>query len=241
MRTALKKILDKVLHPVGLNIERYFGEELALKDFIAIAKKNNIDLLLDVGANTGQFVKKIRRLGFTSRVLSFEPISSAHKVLAENAKKDPAWEVYERCAIGDFDGEIEINVSQNSHSSSILNVNQVHLEAAPSAAFYAKEKITIKKLDSIASQLVGENILLKIDTQGYEDRVLQGVHEKLLPRIKLIQLEMSLVPVYENAMLFSQMLELLNRLGFEALFFSPGYTDRTNDRIQQVEGYFIRR
>jgi FkbM family methyltransferase len=241
LRTTLKKILDTFFHPLGLNIERYFGEELALKDLIVLAQKNQVDLLLDVGANTGQFAKKIRRLGFNEEIVSFEPLTSAYSELVKNARNDSRWKVYDQCAIGDFDGEIEINVSANSHSSSILNVSKVHLDAAPSAAYMAKEKVSIKKLDTVAPELAGNRILLKIDTQGFEDKVLSGAKEKMLQRVKIIQLEMSLLPLYENAMLFPQMLQLLSDLGYEPVFYSPGYTNRTNEHIQQVEGYFIKK
>lgn len=214
---------------------------MALKELINISKQQGVDLLLDIGANTGQFVIKAQKLGLNVPVVSFEPLSSAHLALTAVARRYPRWHVYERCAIGDFDGEIEINISSNSHSSSILEINKVHLQSAPSAMYLSKEKTPIRKLDSIATQLKGEQILLKIDTQGFEDKVLLGAKDKLLSRVKLIQLEMSLVPLYQNALIFPQMLEILTNLGYEPLFYSPGYTDRTTEHIQQIEGYFIKK
>ena len=240
LRTIVKEVTDIIFHPIGLNIERYFGSDLALKQLLQCSRENNIDLLLDIGANTGQFAQAMIRLGFNKPVLSFEPLSSAYVELKRNADKFSTWEVFERCAIGDFDGEIEINISKNSHSSSILPISKTHLDAAASAVFIDKEKVPVKKLDSIAEKLKGENILLKIDTQGYEDRVISGAMDTVLDKVKLIQLEMSLLPLYEGSMTFTALHQLMEKIGFKPLFYTPGYSDRTNENIQQIEGYFIK-
>ena len=89
MRTAFKKVLDTLLHPLGLNVERYFGKELALKSLVKVAQQNSIDLLLDVGANTGQFSLKMIEAGFDKQVISFEPLSSAYPVLLKNVQYYP--------------------------------------------------------------------------------------------------------------------------------------------------------
>lgn len=241
MRTAFKKVLDNLLHPFGLNIERYFGKELALKRLVQLAKENEIDLLLDVGANTGQFSFKMIEAGFNKSVVSFEPLSSAYPVLEKNAEKYNNWKVFERCAIGDFDGEIQINISLNSHSSSILQVNKEHTDAAPSAVFFDKETVVIKKLDSISAEFNSfHNILLKIDTQGFEKNVIAGAEELIEKKVKIIQLEMSLLPLYEGVMPFEEMIKYLSKLNFKPIFYSPGYMDRTTEQIQQIEGYFIK-
>lgn len=241
MRTALKKILDNLLHPVGLNIERYFGKDLALKKLVQLAKENNIDLLIDVGANTGQFTLKMIEAGFDKQVISFEPLSSAYPALMKNASLYNNWKVFDKCAIGDMDGEIQINISLNSHSSSILQINKEHTDAAPSAAFIDKEMVAIKKLSSISSEFNSfKRILLKIDTQGFEKNVIAGAEELIKEKVKIIQLEMSLLPLYEGVMPFEEMVKYLDKLNFKPLFYSPGYIDRTTEQIQQIEGYFIK-
>lgn len=241
MRAALKKILDNFLHPFGLNIERYFGKELSLCRLVKIASELNIDLILDVGANTGQFARKIIKQGYNGNIISFEPLSSAYPILLKNAETSSQWQVFERCAIGDTDGKIEINISMNSYSSSILEVRHEHLKAAPSAAIIGKETVSIKKLDTIANAFDShKNILLKVDTQGFEKNVLDGASELVQNKIKLLQLEMSLLPLYESILPFDKMLSYLEAKGFKPLFFSTGYIDRITDELQQVEGYFIK-
>lgn len=242
MRTGLKKILDGIFHPLGLNVERFFGKDLDMIGLVKIAKEQQIDLLLDVGANTGQFSKKIIEAGFDKKVISFEPLSSAYPTLQENAKKITNWEVFERGAVGDMDGNIDINISMNSHSSSILQINKQHTDAAPSAAFVDKESVPIRKLDSLAEKFSSfQRILLKIDTQGFEKNVLAGATQLLKDKVKVIQLEMSLLPLYDGVMPFEEMVAFLHNLGFEPLFYTPGYIDRTTSQIQQLEGYFIKK
>jgi FkbM family methyltransferase len=242
MRTQVKKILDGLLHPLGINVERHFGSELALKQLVKMAHHCNADLLLDIGANTGQFAKKVIDAGFTKKLISFEPLSSAYPLLQNHAKHYANWEVFDRCAIGDTDGDIEINISHNSHSSSILEVSKAHIDAAPSAAFYGKEHVPIRKLDSIAERFEGfKNIVLKIDTQGFESHVIRGAEKLVNEKVCLIQLELSLLPLYEGVMPFEQMITFLNNLNFVPVFYSPGYIDRTTDQIQQLEGFFVKK
>ena len=70
-----------------------------------------IDVVLDVGANTGQFAQALRAQGYHGHIVSFEPLSDAHAALVAAADSDPLWDVAERCAIGAQDGWAEINIS----------------------------------------------------------------------------------------------------------------------------------
>ena len=81
---------------------------------------------------------------------------------------------------------------------------------------------------------------MKIDTQGFEKNVLAGAERLIEQKVKIIQLEMSLLPLYEGVIPFEEMVSYLNRLNFKPLFYSPGYVDRTTEQIQQLEGYFIK-
>lgn len=241
MRASIKKITDRILNPLGLNLERFFGHEISIQQLALLAKEQDIDLVLDIGANTGQFAKSLMKAGYAQKILSFEPLSAAYRQLIVNAQKYRQWQVFERCAIGDFDGTVDINIAENSHSSSILNVTQVHTGAAPSATAVDKETVKIKKLDSLTHQIGPyKNILLKIDTQGFEKNVLIGAPGLLNTAVKVIQLEMSLLPLYDGAPLFEEMVKYLREIGFEPLFYSPGYVDRLKGHIQQLEGYFVK-
>ena len=73
-----------------------------------------IDVILDVGADSGQFAQDLRVDGCRGQIVSFEPLSQAHAVLAAVAASDPLWDVTERCAVGASDRSAEINIADNS-------------------------------------------------------------------------------------------------------------------------------
>ena len=241
IRTGIKNLLDSVTHPFGFEVVRHFGSELGMKQVQEQFNKHSIDLLLDVGANTGQYAMSMFKSGYKGNIVSFEPLTDAYEQLKSNQSRFRGWEVYTRAAIGDYSGTTLINVSENSHSSSILPIHSTHLAAAPSAKYIGQVETSIYTLDSIFKDVVKEsrNICLKIDTQGFEDKVLAGAKESL-GKIKLIQLELSLVQLYEGSKTADWMIPFLKESGFEPVFFLPGYIDRTTEQIQQLEALFIK-
>ena len=200
----------------------------------------HIDLLLDVGANAGQYVRNIRDLGYTGRIVSFEPLSAAFELLRENADRDPAWDI-RNFALGSAEEKLEIHIAENSWSSSLLNVNDNHVSAMPSARSVGSETIEVKTLDSAYEGIdQGEqNILLKIDTQGYEKRVLEG-GLKTLERVKLMQLEMSFVPLYDGQPLFAEMYDWICEHGFQLATLEEGWWDPNTGTLMQIDGVFQR-
>ena len=241
IRTFLKKTADLSLNPMGLTLERFFGKNLELRKAIQFANERNVDLLLDVGANRGQYAESILKAGFQGNILSFEPVTEAYNILQNKSDYHWNWDVYEKCAIGAKEGFREIAISQNEYSSSFLNVNKEHLSVAPQALCHKKETVKVITLDSAASHISGHNLFLKIETQGYEDRVLLGAAEIILKKTRLIQIELSLLELYADSLTIERTIPLLRRLGFEPLFFSPGFTDRETNEIQQIEGFFAQK
>jgi FkbM family methyltransferase len=200
-----------------------------------------IDIILDVGASTGHFGRRMRRdLGYKGRIISFEPLSAAFRSLAEKAKDDPKWEVW-HCGLGDSESRMEINVAGNSDSSSFLEMLPAHLRSAPGSRYIGSETIEVKALDSLLPSLcpAGSNIYLKIDTQGFEDKVLRGA-EQSLHRIDTIQVEMSLVPLYEGQWLFDAMHAFLVSKGYSLVSIEPGFADQSTGRLLQFDGIYHR-
>jgi len=122
----IKNLKNIFLNKLGLELKYYNlnnSFNFRLKHFLDLKE---IDCVLDVGANSGQFSKNLRRIGYKRQIISFEPILSAFNELKKNSKKDKKWEVF-NFALGDDEKESEINISQNSLSSSILNIKKEHL------------------------------------------------------------------------------------------------------------------
>lgn len=200
----------------------------------------NIDYLIDVGANEGQFAKGMRTLGYNGIINSFEPLSEVFDRLKKNAASDPAWNVH-NIALGNKEGQQEINVSKNMVSSSLLEMLPDHVKRAPDSIVIAKENIQVRKLDSIldASTLISKNIFLKLDVQGYEKFVLEGAMHSLKD-IKLIQLEMALTPLYKGEALLSEMINYMDTLGYKLYNILNGFNNYDTGQLLQVDGIFVR-
>ncbi|MGB9696150.1 MAG: FkbM family methyltransferase [Ignavibacteria bacterium] len=231
LRVRFDMILNKLANLFGVNA-KMLDEEILIKTI----KANQIDLILDVGANTGQFSELVLKLGYEGSILSFEPLSAAYELLLRKSQKFKKWKVFDKCAIGDIDGTISINVSQNLLSSSALKILEHHTSVSPESNVVAIEAVPIYKLDSISAQYEEQynNILLKIDTQGYEEKVLIG-SANFLSSVKGVLVEVSLTPLYEGQKLFDDIYEMLKTRGFNLWGIFPAFVNRANGRMLQVD------
>ncbi len=207
---------------------------------IAILQHHQIDTVLDVGANIGQYGQRLRDWGYDGRIVSFEPLSTAHVALSERAAKDPTWSIAPRMAIGAEDGEVDIQVSAETDMSSILPQNEILKKISPSSAIENTERVPLRRLDSIAGDFISDTdrLFLKIDTQGFEPEVLKGANA-LIPKLIGMQLEMSLVPLYEGELDYHAMTERLAATGFQPHLILPGYFERKLARQLEIDGIFI--
>lgn len=248
----MKKLIKSIFRNVfGLevfwarNLPPYAVQEeivdKALTGLVSSLRKFEIDLVLDVGANKGQFASEIRHCGYAGRIVSFEPLSQAHGQLLQSSTGDSMWDAHPRCALGDHNGKIEINIAGNSFSSSILPMLELHRSVAPESAYQGKEIVPITTLDDVAGQYLNDAraTFLKIDTQGVEWQVLDGARDTL-PHIKGILVELSLVPLYEGQHLWREVIDRLEAEGFTLWAFMPEFSDQVSGRSLQVDGIFYR-
>jgi hypothetical protein len=144
-------------------------------------------------------------------------------------------------ALGDKDGEATINIAGNSWSSSILEMLPSHMRSAPESHYVGQEQVRLSTLDSIIGPLrvEGGNVLLKVDTQGFEEKVLNGASQALR-LINTLQIEMSLTPLYQGGVLFPEMYALLAGKGYQLVSLELGFEDPQTGRLLQVDGIFHR-
>lgn len=205
-------------------------------------RAHKVTVVFDVGANSGQFASGLRRESYDGRIVSFEPLSGPFELLQTQTSRDPLWES-RRCALGAESGTITINVAGNAgESSSILPMLETHQEACPPANYIGTEDVSIARFDEIAPQYLrpGDIAFLKIDVQGFEEQVLAGGGTVLQDSCIGLQLEMSIVPLYEGGMVIREALNLADSLGFTLTEVVPAFTDPRDGRILQVDGTFFR-
>ncbi len=238
----MKRFVRKTLRKLGWELTRFRPELSQWAQIIRMISTHQVDTVLDVGANTGQFARNLREAGFAGRIISIEPTAEAYSQLCRVARGDSKWTVAERMAVGDRVGQMEIHVSGNSVSSSLLPMLASHLEADPDSGFVATEAVPVATLDSLTPRFLtdGNSIFVKIDVQGYEMKVLEGA-QKMLGRTAGLQLELSLLPLYEGETLFQPMTEYLHAMDFELWGLIPGLVGKKSGRLLQVDAIFFKR
>jgi len=238
----IKKLISTILNKLGYNVKKITTFNPIENRILATLKYFNVDILLDVGANSGQYAQKMREAGYEKKIISFEPLSDAHKELEKNAKKDEKWLVAPRCAIGEINKNTKINVSENSVSSSLNEIMDSHLNAAPESKYIKQEEIEVKKIDDFENVYFenNDNIFLKIDAQGYDFEVLKGA-EKSLKFIRGIQIETSFEKLYENQKLFLDINKYLENLNYKIWAILPGFSNSKTGQMLQADIIFVKK
>jgi FkbM family methyltransferase len=235
----LKVAIQATFHSVGLDIRRHAGSLARLR--CRLLRSGAITVVIDVGANIGQYAGAVRRCGFQGRIVSVEPLPEAHTSLVRSAKHDSRWEQH-NLALGKRDGNITINVSANSVSSSALPMLTSHLDAAPQSVYTGTVLAKVRRLDTLRDQLVrpADRVWLKLDVQGLESDVLEGAGGTL-EQVAGIEAELSLVPLYKDQELFYEVSEHLYSRDFFCAFLEPEFADPRSGHMLAINALFLRR
>jgi FkbM family methyltransferase len=241
MSKRIRTFINNLCRTQGYEIRKLDSIPRHWVELVAALKYYEIDLLLDVGANAGQFAKAIRKAGYSGRIVSFEPLSSAHEKLALNASRDPEWEVYPRAALGDRNGEISINIAGNSVSSSVLGMLTSHSDVASDSKYVGAESVPLYRLDHLLPLLQkdAKRVFLKLDTQGFEAQVIDGA-EGVLGKIEGIHCEMSMLPLYEGQTLWQDMLAKFYSKKFTLWNMKSGFSNPQLGRMLQFDATLFR-
>jgi len=195
--------------------------------------------VLDIGANTGQFAHRARRLFPTSRIYSFEPLVDCFSEMQRAFRTDPLWRGYQ-CALDAEDGEGLFHRSASSPSSSLLAMADLHKEAFPQTRGARNEQVQIHRLDNILAGVeLAADVLVKLDVQGFEDRVLEGARA-VLGKTHIVISEVSFDRLYHDQASFDDIYGRLRQAGFAfrgtwAQLFHP-----VDGRILQADAIFMR-
>jgi FkbM family methyltransferase len=242
------KLLNKLSgsHKMQLrNFGRKFGLEIKLNDvqnredlrLAYFLRKLEIDLVLDVGANRGQFAEELFRAGYAGRIISFEALPLAHAALVQAAKSfGSRWTVAPRVALSDRVGQALFHVTAIDTSSSLYRSKESFASATPQARTVKSIEVPTTRLDTILDELGIEynSSFLKLDVQGAESLVLAGA-PSVLASARGVMSELSLAPLYEGQPPARDVLEAMNAAGFEVWDVWPGHRDRGSYRLNQVD------
>jgi FkbM family methyltransferase len=231
------KIISFVLKKIR---QSGFDVVYGINQSAAILLNYGINLIFDVGANTGQYGLKARALGYQGRIISFEPVFSSFNKLNEYGQNDPLWTPL-NMGCGNYDGAALINKFNLSVMNSILPSMPLITEEYPQVENIGQEEISICQIDTIFNDYYSpeDRVLLKIDTQGFEKKVLEGA-KTALESITAIQLELSFVEHYKTEALIKDMIDYLNQQGFTLAVLEPLSQNLENGKLLQADGTFFR-
>lgn len=236
----IKNTLRSTARRFGFDLRHYPQCDPAFQR-VALLKSNGVDVVLDGGANCGQYAVELRHFGYTGRILSFEPIEACFDQLQTASANDYAWTAH-RTALGPTAGSSTINVAANNGaSSSFLPMLESHVKAAPNAQYVRQETVDVVTVDEIVAAHVEPDarIFLKLDVQGFERAVIRGA-QQTLPSLVGIQLEMSFIPLYDGGMLYMEVFEWAAAQSFTLMSIEPMFTHPITGQVLQADGVFIR-
>ena len=239
MKNWLKNKITGLARRAGYEIiPEWKFSQLEMAKFVrALFETHNIKTVFDVGANKGQFCGFLRyHVDFTGRVISFEPLRQNIAILNDFAKADKNWSIVPS-ALGDQNSEKAINVMKRDDMSSFLT---------PAATEFAQfedcnvvegtEIVQVRRLDDMFEELQQKyalegNYFLKIDTQGFDLRVLRGSVNSL-SKIAALQFEMPAMPIYKD---MAPMEDYLTFIKEHGLYFSDMFAVSRDPAMRVIE------
>ncbi len=245
---AIKGAAKRIFEAAGFELRRIGPERARVRPYkFAPAREDkfnwlknlNIRTILDIGANTGQFAADIHAILPEATIYSFEPLQDCYEQLLMRMQGVLKFGAF-AFALGSETSEAEIRRSEFSPSSSMLRMGELHKQAFPFSSGEGVERIALKQLDDVAGSLdLVDNILIKIDVQGFEDKVICG-GANTIRSAKLLIIETSFERLYEEQPLFDTIYDTLRRMGFAyhgnlAQLLSP-----VDGSVLQADGIFMK-
>ena len=211
-------------------------------DLVKTINFYEINLVIDIGASTGEYAKMLRRFGYDKYIFSVEPVSKSFKILNENCSSDKKWSSKQYIISKQNKNKIKINVSKDFDNSSILNSTELHLKNHKGAEFFYTEEIDSKSLDQLLNEDIDiqKNMMLKIDTQGTESDILES-GDASLDKFKLIQVELSIQKLYSNQKLWTEVVQFMKEKGFDVWNIIPGYKQKDKGQLYQFDAIFYKK
>lgn len=237
MGTGLHK---KIAGWFGYTLTRRYNAAMptAMDTLMEVIGHCGIKLVLDVGANFGQFGKQLRQQGYSETIHSFEPVEVAYQQLAETCRADSRWHAHQR-ALGATQSVKTLHIARASDLSSFHPPNAYGQNRFKNFDVVAKEEVQVETVDNFLSTLGAhrESVLLKMDTQGYDLEVFRGARNSL-KNIVAIQSEISFKPIYEGMPSYLDAFKLYEEHGFRVVGLHPISRDK-NLPVIEMDCIFI--
>jgi FkbM family methyltransferase len=234
---SIAHIVNSGLAGLGVAIKKVPARPLLDQHVKSLLEIFDIDCVVDVGAHHGEFGSILRSLGYSGKIISFEPAEESFRILEGRRSGDTAWEAH-RVALGDANETRELMVCAKTECNSFHSPSSYGETSWFGALLQSNgtESVEVKRLDSLLPRLVsdlrGKNVYLKIDTQGHDLQVFEGA-EGIFPQVRALQVELPSLQLYEGVPPMEDALMRYRADGFLPTGFFPVSWD--GDQVTVVE------
>lgn len=203
-------------------------------------KANGIDVIIDVGANRGEFAHDLIKSGFSGTILSFEPVPATFEKLSKTAAQFESWHCF-KLALGEANSTATIHTHNEDVFSSILSPSDFGRTRYQTLKTSQNIEIEVRRLDAVLSDLIQNKTIdekfcafLKVDTQGYDLNVIHGA-SGFMDQIKMLQTEASIKAIYDGAPSYIDTLKVLQDLNFNPCAFNVVSREKSSGNIIEFD------
>lgn len=226
-----------------LKNQRKLFRHLSEAHVALLLEQLNINCVLDVGANVGQYARALRNNGYTGRIVSFEPVPHLAKRLRVAAESDDDWHVHE-CALGNVEEDMEMSLSTGpGTTSSLLPASSFGLRWSSRLGRGGQCSVKVRRLDAVFDDVLAgvpdPRVFLKLDTQGYDLRAFSGAGDHL-DQVLALQSEVSSLPLYEGMPRLPEQIEAYEDKGFQHTGIYPVSYDKPTGRVVEFDVVMVK-
>lgn len=207
----------------------------------AVLARYDVNLVIDVGANRGQYARRLRRAGYRGRIASFEPVPEVFERLRAAAADDPRWSVHPY-ALGREERVTSMHVVPGTLSS-VLAPSDFGARRYEQLRAPATHEVPVRRLDGLLDELTAgledPRPYLKLDTQGYDVEVFQGASERVSDLVGM-QSELALMRIYEGMPRLPEALAVYEGSGFEVTALYPVSREGATARVLEFDCVMVR-
>ena len=221
--------------------EKALAAHLLLSMLMDVFDCYGVNVVLDVGANKGQYGRALRRAGYRGHIVSFEPVAREFEQLRRQAAKDGNWSAHQ-IALGREDGQIEMNVVPGTLSSA-LPPSDFGAQRYGKLASADVQVVPVHRLDGIFDELLanvpGARAYLKLDTQGFDLEAFAGLGDRVRDVVAM-QSEVALLRIYDGMPRLPDSLAVYESAGFEVAGLYPVTRERSTARVLEFDCLMVR-
>jgi len=238
-KRALRVAVSELLRPVGFDLIRRY--RIPRTTFMGL-RRFPIRTIIDVGANRGQFADEALAFFPHAHIISFEPQPQAFQDLAHRAASGRGHITPVNLALGDAESTARMQVHVDwDYSSSLLDTTPLAHQLYPYQQEQDTLEVRVMTLDHYVEESgvrLASDMLVKIDAQGYDDRVIRG-GRSVFQQSRAVIVEINLDHLYEQQGSFKDIFDLLDGLGYRYVG-NLDQTYATDGHVVFIDGVFVR-